>query len=291
MKPKQIIINADGFGFTHGTTRGAIEAAEQGVVSSVSVNSNTDHVWVLKEFIERNPNISVGVHVNPVAGKPIADPKDVPTLVNEAGEFHFDQFTPKLQSGHISLDELALELGLQIERVKSLVPVVTHIDSHQNRHLWPKFFSVFLALAGRYKIPRMRTHAHRICMEYRNQRLMTAAFYLTHPTRIGTHGFARYEMWKARRQGMRMCNRMLSVGAWGQKGQKAMLDVWLQVARGCPRGTNEIYCHPGYVDDELRRYAKAIVEQREEELKVMKNATLREEFERNGVEIISFHDI
>jgi predicted glycoside hydrolase/deacetylase ChbG (UPF0249 family) len=291
MRRKQIIINADGYGFTAGINRGIEEAIEHGVVSSISVNSNFETVWPLKEFIERNPRVSVGVHVNPVAGKPIADPKDVPTLVTEAGEFHFDQFTPKLQSGHINLDELALELGLQVERVQTLVPTVTHIDSHQNRHLWARFFKVFIAVAKKYRIPRMRTHAHRICMEYPNRRVMTAAFYLTHPYRVCTHGRARYLMWKARLKGMRMCDRMLSVGAWGKKGQKAVLDVWLQVARGCPPGTNEIYCHPAYVDDDLRRWARVIVDQREDERRVMTDPKLRDEFERNGVEIISFHDI
>lgn len=291
MKKKQIIINADGFGFTAGTTRGTMEAIEQGVISSISVNSNTEHVLALKEFIERNPKVSVGVHVNPVVGKPIADPKDIPSLVDEHGEMHYESFTDKLQSGHIKPDEMALELGLQIERVQKLVPVVTHIDSHQNRHLWPKFFRVFLQLAKKYKIPRMRTHAHTVCMEYPNRRLMAAAFYLTHPYRMATHGFARHLMRTARRAGMRMCDRQLSVGAWGQKGRKAMLDVWLQVARNCPPGTNEIYCHPAYIDDELRKYAKVIVDQREDERRVMTNPVLREEFERNGVEIISFHDI
>jgi predicted glycoside hydrolase/deacetylase ChbG (UPF0249 family) len=284
VKTKRLIINADGYGFTPGVTRGIEEAVEGGVVTSISVNSNFEAVWPLKEFIERNPRVSVGVHLNPVAGRPIADPKDVPTLVDENGEFHF-------QSCNDNLDELALELGLQIERVQQLVPTVTHIDSHQNRHLWPKFFKVFIAVGKKYGIRRMRTHAHRVCMEYVNRRMMTVAFYVTHPKRVATHGFARYLMWKARREGMRMCDRMLSVGVWGQKGRKAMLDVWLQVARGCAAGTNEIYCHPGYVDDELRRWARGIIEQREEELKVMTDPRLREEFERNGVERISFHDI
>jgi len=291
MKERRLIINADGYGFTAGVNRGIEEAVERGVVTSISVNSNFDTVRPLKEFIQRHPRISVGVHLNPVVGCPIADPKDVPTLVNERGEFHFESFTEKLQNGHISLEEMMLELGLQIERVQKLVPVVTHIDSHQNRHLWPRFFKVFLALGRRYGIERMRTHAHRICMEYPRRLAMTAAFYLTHPQRLATHGFARYLMRRARRQGMRMCDRMLSVGTWGQKGRKATLEAWLQVARACPPGNNEIFCHPAYVDDELRRWAKMIVDQREKEREVLADPRLREEFERNGVRLISFYDI
>lgn len=292
MIDKKIIINADGYGFTAGINRGIEESIDDGVVTSISVNSNFDTVEPLPELIARHPEVSVGVHLNPVAGRPIADPKRVPTLVNAEGEFHFGQFTPKLQSGEIDRRELAYELGLQIERVQKMVPqAVTHLDSHQNRHLWPKFFSVFLYLAKTYEIPRMRTHWHRINMEYEARRPVTLAFYLTHPQRMATHGFARYLMLKARHRGMRMCDRMLSVGSWGQEGRKSMLDVWIHVARGCPPGTNEIYCHPAYVDDDLRRWAKVIVDQREDERRVMTDPRLRQAFEENEIRRISFHDI
>jgi predicted glycoside hydrolase/deacetylase ChbG (UPF0249 family) len=291
VKPRQIVINADGYGFTAGINRGIEESIDDGVVTSVSVNANFDTVAPLAQLVERHPKLSVGVHLNPVAGRPIADPKDVPTLVDEEGAFHLETFTPRLQAGEIDLGELRHELSLQIERVKELVPTVTHVDSHQNRHLWPKFFNVFLDLAKEYDIPRMRTHAHRVGMEYEHRVRWTLGFYATHPKRVATHGFARYLMWKARRRGMRMCDRMLSVGAAGVRAQKSMLEVWLQVAKGCPPGTNEIYCHPGYVDDELRRWAKNIVEQREDELKVMTDPRLRHAFDEAGVQLISFYDI
>jgi predicted glycoside hydrolase/deacetylase ChbG (UPF0249 family) len=288
---KQLIVNADGYGLTAGINRGIEEAIDDGIVTSVSVNANFDTVWPLRELIARKPGISVGVHLNPVAGRPIADPGDVPTLVDAHGEFHFAEFTPRLQAGEIDPAELKHELGLQIERVQGIVPVVTHVDSHQNRHLWPRFFSVFCDLAAEYHIERMRTHAHRIAMEYEQRRMHVLSFYARNPKRLGTHGFARYLMWRARRRGLRMCDRLLSVGAGGESSGKGLLDVWLQVARGCPQGTNEIYCHPAYVDDDLRRWAKVIVEQREDERRALTDPRLRAELEANEVRLISFHDI
>jgi chitin disaccharide deacetylase len=290
-REKLLIVNADGYGFTAGVNRGIEEAIESGIVTSISVNANFETVSPLRELAARHPRLSVGVHLNPVAGSPIADPADVPTLVNDRGEFHFDQFTPRLQSEKIDRAELKHELRLQIERVKELVPVVTHLDSHQNRHLWPRFFEIFLELAREQRIDRMRTHASRIGMEYEQRFPHVLAFYAAHPRRLATHGFARYLMWRARRRGMRMCRRLLSVGAAGTSSGKGMLEVWLQIARGCPRGTNEIYCHPAYVDDDLRRWAKVIVEQREHERRVLTDPRLRKELDRNGVRLISFHEI
>lgn len=290
MAAKKLIINADGYGFTEGINRAIEESIEDGVVTSISVNSNFDTIYPLKGLIERHPRISVSCHLNPVVGPPIADPKDIPTLLNDEGEFYHHDFQKHMDSKHIRLDELEHELDLQIERTKELVPTVTHLDSHQNRHLFPRFFALFIKLCKKHNVMRMRTHAHCICMEFKWRRLATIAYYATQPKRILTHGFARYEMAKARREGVRMCDRMLSIG-YMSNSNKAMLDVWLQIIRNVPTGTNEIYCHPGYPDDRLRKYAAVIVDRRLQELDVMKSPVLREEIDRCNVELISFHDI
>ena len=285
---RRLVINADGYGLAAGLNRGIEECIEGGLVTSISVNANFAAAESLRHLVERQPGISVGVHLNPVAGPPLADPDRIPTLLAENGEFHLDAFPALLRAGRIDRAELAYELGLQIERVHELAPGVTHLDSHQNLHLRPRFFGLFLELARRYGIERMRTHQHFVCVETRPRRAAMAAFYVTHPRRFVTHTAARYLMRTARRRGMRMCDRLLSPGA---SGARARLDVWLRIAQGCPPGTNEIYCHPAYVDDELRRWAKVIVEQREDERRVLTDPRLAAELAANDVRLISFHDI
>ena len=117
-RQKQLIVNADGYGFTAASTAASKRRSRAASSPRMSVNANFDTVWPLRELIARKPEISVGVHLNPVAGRPIADPADVPTLVDASGEFHFDQFTPRLQAGQIDPAELRHELGLQIARVR-----------------------------------------------------------------------------------------------------------------------------------------------------------------------------
>jgi predicted glycoside hydrolase/deacetylase ChbG (UPF0249 family) len=288
---RRLVINADGYGFTAGLNHGIEESIAAGLVTSISVNANFDTVYALRELSARHPRLSVGVHLNPVAGRPLAETSRVPTLVGADGEFHMDGFPGLLRAGRIDAAELALELGLQIERVQALVPVVTHLDSHQNLHLRPGFFDVFLRLARRYRIERMRTHRYYICIEHAARLPAAVAFYLTHPRRVATHSAACYRMRQARRCGMRMCDRLIAPGAWATGAVRVKLDFWLAVARRCPAGTNEIYCHPGYVDDDLRRYAKVIVDQREGELRVLTDPRLRRAFTDSGVTLISFHDV
>lgn len=291
MTQKRLLVNADGYGFTAGLNRGIEEVLGNGVVRSISVNANFDAAWQLKDLIARHPDISVGVHLNPVVGRPIADPSDVRTLVNRDGNFHWEEFTPRLQRGDIDLEELAHEMGLQIERVQGMVPTVTHLDGHQDRHVWPKFFRVFLDLAERYEIERMRTHARRVGMEFESPRRWAVGYYATHPQRAAVQVFGRYLMRRARRRGLRMCDRRLTIDAGSDRSRGRMLETWVQIARGCPPGTNEIVCHPGYVDDDLRRWAKKTLDQREEERRALGDPRLREALEENSVRLITFHDI
>lgn len=291
MSEKLLLVNADGYGFTRGNNRGIEEVIEAGTVTSVSVNSNFEAVEDLEGLVARHPGISVGVHLNPVVGRPIADPKDVPTLLDDTGHFHHTRFTTKLRKGEIDVEELRHEMGLQIERVREFSPTITHLDGHQDSHVFPNFYDVFLDLCESYGVERMRTHARRIGMEYPDRVRKTAVYYATHPKRSAVQVYGRYLMRKGRRRGLRMCDRRLSIDATAAYERGGMLDAWLELARGCPEGTNEMVCHPGYVDDELRRWAKGTVEQREHEMQALKDERLRAAFSEHGVRLISFHDI
>jgi predicted glycoside hydrolase/deacetylase ChbG (UPF0249 family) len=289
MSRKLLIVNADGYGMTDGVNRGIEETIEAGIVRSISVNSNFDSVAALGPLVRRTPWLSVGVHLNPIVGRPIAGAANVPTLVDRSGHFHHESFVPRLLRGAIAEAELEFELGLQIERVRGMGLVVSHLDSHQNAHLWPPFFRLFLRLARRYEIPWMRTDARWICVEHPHRLARSVLEYATHPRRLVTQAYARYLMRRARRTGLRLPDRTLRIGACGPP--RPLLEAWLQVARMCPPGMNEMHCHPGYVDDELRRWAKVIVEAREEELAALTDRRLREAFERHGVESVSFHEL
>lgn len=235
------------------------------------------------------PSLSVGVHLNPIVGRPIAPTGDVPTLIDSGGNFHYESFVGKLRRGELDEAELELELGHQIERVRQLGAVVTHLDSHQNAHLWPPFFRVMLRLAERYEIPRMRTDARWICVEHPRRLLRSTTFYATHPRRLAKQAYARRLMRRARRGGLRMPDRTLKIGGCGTS--KPLLESWLQVARSCPTGINALHCHPAYVDDELRRWAKVIVEEREEERQVLTDRRVREALDEHGIELVSFHEL
>ena len=69
-----------------------------------------------------------------------------------------------------------------------------------------------------------------------------------------------------------------------------MLERWLQLLRNVPDGWSEVFCHPAYPDDDLRRWA-TYVEQRRLEIDVMTCRETKAEIERCGIELKSFHDL
>lgn len=284
---KFLIVNADGYGFTRGINRGIEEAVARGIVTSISVNANFDPIDDLPRFIRAYPHISVGVHLNPVVGRPVADPACVPTLVDGDGYFHYRSFTDRLLRHRIDLGELAYELTLQIERVRDMGVRISHLDSHQNQHLYPAYFPLFMELLKRHGIPCMRTHVHFIPADSPRPRRDRWLLYLRHPGRLPTHLYTRCLMWRARRQGAIMADRLLTTMS---SGNKADLERWRQLLRNVPEGWSEVYCHSAYPDDELRRWA-TYVEPRQQEIEVMTSPETREEIERAGIRLKSFHDL
>jgi predicted glycoside hydrolase/deacetylase ChbG (UPF0249 family) len=284
---KNLIVNADGFGFTTGINRGIEQAVERGIVTSISVNSNFDACEELPSFVARFPQISVGVHVNPAVGRPVAPAKDIPTLVNEHGEFHGNEFTRRLLTRKIDTDELEHELSLQVVRIQGMGVVVSHLDSHQNRHLYPPFFFVFLRLLPKHGVPCMRTHAHLALAEDPDRRRHLVRYFARHPSRALTHLASSTEMRYARRRGAIMADRLMSTS---HTGDKADQEKWVHLIRNVRDGWSEVYCHPAEPDDELAKWA-TYVEPRRREIEVLTSDRTRQEIERCGVTLRSFHDL
>jgi len=285
---RRLIVNADGFGFTRGINRGIVRTVECGVVRSTSVLANFEAIDELSEFHRKFPQISIGVHLNLSVGRPVSDPKAIRSLVDDAGTFRAD-FVPAMLRGRVRSSEMARELDAQVARVLELGVRPTHIDGHQNKHLYPPFFRAALRVARTRAIPCMRTHRRYLfAQEGRGVRTLVA-YYLRHPRRLGTHFVGRlFSRW-ARLAGLCLADRLITPGYLGGD-HKSSLDTWCRILGALPNGWNEIYCHPGIPDDELRQYAH-YVDKRQLEIDVLCDPRLLEVARHAGVELVSFHDL
>lgn len=84
----KLIVRGDDYGYTDIYNLGMIKAIEEGIVTSVDLMLDTPGSIDAMEKIKAYPWISVGWHAH-FWGKPILDPKEVPSMVDESGKFKF----------------------------------------------------------------------------------------------------------------------------------------------------------------------------------------------------------
>jgi predicted glycoside hydrolase/deacetylase ChbG (UPF0249 family) len=223
-----------------------------------------------------------------MVGRPCLPPDQVSSLVGPDGFFHGGRFLRLLRGGTIVSAELEAELDLQIGRVKEIAGErLTHIDSQSNAHL--HYLDLFLKVARKWGLHRMRNNASVICLEAPRPRWSRLRVYLRRPHVYLAHRYRKYQMSKARAARMRMADRLVTVGYAGT-GNKAIPGNWLYILQNLPSGTSEIYCHPAYPDDTLRRWSY-YCDDRAGELAILRRPDLRVTARKLGVEIVSFDAI
>lgn len=283
---KKLIINADGLGFTPGVDKGIWETARFGLVKSTSAVPNFDSPENIGKFAREFPHVSIGVHFNLSVGIPVSPIGKIPSLINpDNGEFWGAELPRRLMTGEIKSDHMRMELSAQVQRLLDLGATITHFDGHQNKHLYPPFFAAAVEVAKEHSIFRMRC-PRRLLTGTRSEKIL---YYLKNPQRLFTHSAGAILAHRARSNRIAMADRLISPG-YADSSHKSYLDSWLQVARTLPDGVNEIYCHPGYPDEALRKYA-SYVEPRLTEVKVLTSNELEAVFEDFRIELISFNDL
>ncbi|MGE3619511.1 MAG: carbohydrate deacetylase [Acidimicrobiia bacterium] len=153
-----LIVNADDYGLTEGVSRGILDAAANGIVTSTSV------LAVAPAFERSAPwlagsGLAVGAHLAAVGeDPPLLSAREVPTLVDRRGAFarSWRQLLPRVAAGRVDPADLRREFAAQIERIAGAGLAVGHVDSHQHVHLWPAVGRVVLDVAGQAGVRAVR---------------------------------------------------------------------------------------------------------------------------------------
>lgn len=83
----KLLVQGDDFGFTKAVTLGIIDAIENGVLRNTGLFTNMPDAVLAAEFIKKNTTACFGIDFNIVSGPSVSDPKTIPALVDENGEF------------------------------------------------------------------------------------------------------------------------------------------------------------------------------------------------------------
>src|SRR5882724_3324129 len=86
-KQLRLIINADDFGMSEEVNEAAIRAYKEGVLTSTSLMVTAAAFEQAVRLAKENPGLAVGIHLVTVVGKSVLPHREIPTLVDEKGNF------------------------------------------------------------------------------------------------------------------------------------------------------------------------------------------------------------
>ncbi|MCU1497011.1 MAG: YdjC family protein [Acidimicrobiales bacterium] len=164
MADRLLVVVADDFGLSAGTSRAIIEAHRSGIVTATSVLANAPATRVSLPWLAEAPTLEVGLH-GALVGEdpPICGAAEIPTLVDRRGRLarSWRALVPRLAAGRVDPGDVQRELAAQLAVVTSTGATVTHLNLHQHLQLWPSVRPVAVALADAAGIAYVRTPGSR----------------------------------------------------------------------------------------------------------------------------------
>jgi hopanoid biosynthesis associated protein HpnK len=286
---KNLIVNADDFGWTNGVNRGITEAFRHGIVTSTSLVANGEAFTEAVELAGAAPGLGVGVHLNLSDGEPVGERETVTSLLNDAGEFAGGPKSLLLRraSGGLLLDEVEREWDAQIQKVRDRGIEPTHLDGHKHVHMLPGMFEVALKLAKRHGIG-----AIRVALEASSLRAALASGAKQHAGVVMKQGvearglklLARDARELAERAGIATSDYFCGIAQTGELTRDGLEEL----LNSLPEGTTELMCHPGYADAALKKTGTRLQESRQAELAILTDTGIRNLVASQGIRLIDY---
>jgi predicted glycoside hydrolase/deacetylase ChbG (UPF0249 family) len=143
---KRVRITADGLGVSREVNSIIVEMSKEGLLTHVSVVGNgqylDDTIDKIAEFGESN----IGLHFNLTNGKSLSNPKLIPLLVDEKGNFK-NSFFQLVRMGlnantaEILAEQAMIEFAKQEQKfLDKFGCLPKHLDSYQHVHIIPSIF-------------------------------------------------------------------------------------------------------------------------------------------------------
>jgi predicted glycoside hydrolase/deacetylase ChbG (UPF0249 family) len=272
---KQLIVNADDFNTDAARNRGIIEAAAQGIVTSTTVITNT--AWPehsLEQLKHDFAGKGIGVHLNLTKGRPLS--RGLSSLTGPDGIFF-----SKMQAWQRALrrgfdqGQAEREFIAQIEALYAAGFEPDHIDVNNHIQVFPGLAAAAAAAASRFGIR---------CIRLPREPLLWS---LRRPSGAIKKIFIYLLSLKAARifhaAGLRFPDRCAGLH---MPATTTALSI-AEFMRRLPEGSTELMCHPGYEAPD-NPFSTA---EREQELRALTAATVKDTVTRNSISLIRFSDL
>ena len=115
----KLLVRADDLGYCEAFNYGLARAVRSGIVRCVGVMPNMEWAEHGVRLLD-GTDVIFTVHANICQGKPITDPKLIPSLVDENGYFKDKSLYREAKEDFVVLDEVVMEVEAQYQRLVEL---------------------------------------------------------------------------------------------------------------------------------------------------------------------------
>ena len=120
MEAWKLLIRSDDLGYSEAVNYGILKVMQSGISLSCGLMPNMEsakHGADLVKYL----NVCVGQHTNICVGRPVSDPKEIPSLVDENGEFYSSRKFHTAKEDFVVYEEAIREVEAQLFRFRELM--------------------------------------------------------------------------------------------------------------------------------------------------------------------------
>jgi predicted glycoside hydrolase/deacetylase ChbG (UPF0249 family) len=265
---KQLVVNADDFGFTPDVNEGIVEAHQRGILTATTLMANGAAFDDAVRLARQTPSLDIGCHLVLISGRSLVTGRALPVSV------------PQLLAALARREMRPYdELAAQVRKILDAGIRPTHLDTHKHTHLAPPVLDAVARLSEEFGIRWVRRPFDFPMSTLRGtvpriQRLTSDALALTR------RRFHRV----LERHGCRTTDYFAGFQITGRFRTAELIEVLAAL----PDGSTELMCHPGRCGPALRNARTRLKESREEELNALVAPEVRAELQRNGIEVVNY---
>jgi predicted glycoside hydrolase/deacetylase ChbG (UPF0249 family) len=271
MGRRQLVVNADDFGFTADVNEGIVEAHRRGILTATTLMANGAAFDDAVARVRETPTLDVGCHLVLIGGKSLVTgrtyPESVPRLVSALARRDIRPYD---------------ELRAQIRKILEAGIQPTHLDTHKHTHLAPPVLDAVARLSEEFRISWVRRP-----FDFPISTLRGAVPMLKRATSDAL-GLLRARVHRVlASHGCRTTDHFAGFLITGRFHVKELVELISEL----PEGSTEFMCHPGRCREALRAARTRLKESRERELEALIAPEVKEALARNGVELVNYAGI
>ena len=265
---KQLVVNADDFGFTPDVNAGIVEAHRDGILTAATLMANGDAFEDAVRLARQTPGLDIGCHLVLIGGHSLLTKQAFPATVA--------QLVAALATRRIRVYD---ELAAQMHRIVDAGVRPSHLDTHKHTHLAPPVLDAVARLAEEFGVRWVRRPFDFPLNALRGgvprlKRLSSDAL-----------GLLRRRFHRVlSSHGCRTTDHFAGFQITGRFQTAELVELMSVI----PPGSTELMVHPGRCGPALRAARTRLKESREAELAALVAPEVRHAILRHGIALANY---